>query len=81
MNFNVYLDDHLAKDLASFCQHSHKKRNAVIRDALELYIHQAMPKSWPQSILKFKGIQDIEPFENYRDELSTDNRSSLFEDD
>jgi len=80
MNFNVYLDARLGKELVNFCEFSHKKRNAVIRDALEFYIHQVMPKTWPKSILAFKGIPDAEPFESSRDELSSDNRPTLFED-
>ena len=81
MNFNVYLDDQLAKDLVNFCQTTHEKRNAVIRDAIALYTHQAAQKSWPKHILEFQGISDIEPFESFREELSAEHRPSLFEDD
>jgi hypothetical protein len=74
MNFNVYLDEKLGKEFTHYCKSAHKKKNAVVREALEAYIHHNVSTPWPEAILKFKGYPDIEPFENSRSEFTANKR-------
>lgn len=75
MNFNIYLDKELSQKLFHACETTHKKRNALIREALELYMRQLNQRTWPPSILNFQGVDEIAPFEASRTELGPDNRS------
>lgn len=77
MNFNVYINEELSHKLSTICEVTHKKRNTVIREALELYIRQTESVSWPDTILRFKGVQDFSPFEEYRSELDDDQRDTF----
>lgn len=81
MNFNIYLNDRLVKKLTNFCDHSHKKKNEVVRNALVAYLHKQMPKSWSESCLKYKGMPDMESFEKYRQELNNKNRQEFIKHD
>ena len=75
MNFNIYLDKGLSQKLSYVCETTHKRRNAIIREALELYIRQLTQRTWPPSILNFQGLEGIEPFEATRKELGPDQRT------
>lgn len=81
MNFNVYLDDKLGKEFTYYCKSAHKKKNAVIREALEAYIHQHTDATWSPSVLEYKGVSDMEPFESTRSELKPDNRPDFLGED
>lgn len=78
MHFHVYLDEGLAKNLAQCCQNTHKKRNAVIREALQLYFDQKNDH-WPPDLLAFKGIQDFPTLESLRGDFSDDFDRSFLE--
>lgn len=71
MNFNVYVEDRLAQEIERFAQEQGKKRNAIVREALELWIAQHKTVSWPEVVLNYEGEEDSEgiTFEAYRDEL------------
>ncbi len=69
MNINIYLEDGLGKQINQVVEISGKTRNAIIREAIKEWLEHHQVKQWPASILKFKGIPDIEPFESGRDEL------------
>lgn len=75
MNFHVYLDDKLGQEVQMLCQTTRKKRNAIIREALQMYIQAQKKAAWPNSILSFKGISKFPPFESYRKELGNDSRA------
>jgi hypothetical protein len=75
VNFNIYLDKDLSQKLFHVCETTHKKRNTLIREALELYIRQLNQRTWPSSILNFQGVDELDPFEASRKELGPDKRS------
>jgi predicted DNA-binding protein len=79
MNFNIYINDELSHKLTYISESTHKKRNTVIREALELYISQLEKPTWPSSILEFKGVKDFSPFEDLRKELPEDSRNTFLE--
>lgn len=69
MNFNVYIEDSLAERLDRLSQQQGKKRNTIIREALEAWIAQFSPTTWPDEILTYTGTQDPIIFESYRSDL------------
>lgn len=72
MNYNIYVNDNLAKQLDLVALSTHKKRNALIQEAISLLIDVYTKKKWPESILNFKGIDNNmkwEGFEQNRQEL------------
>jgi hypothetical protein len=69
MNINIYLEDKLAKSLNQCVKKLHKSRNAIIREAVSEWIAHHETKKWPSSIIKFKGIPKIVPFESFRQDL------------
>ena len=72
MNFNIYINDNLAKELDVIAINTHKKRNKLIQEAIIQLVDHYRKEKWPNSILKFQGINDVdkwEGFEQYRHEL------------
>ncbi|MGB7416467.1 MAG: ribbon-helix-helix domain-containing protein [Thermosynechococcaceae cyanobacterium] len=69
MNFNVYVEDNLANRLDRLAKRQGKKRNAIIREALEDWTIKHLPATWPDEVLEYTGSQDSIVFESYRDEL------------
>lgn len=69
MNFNIYVEDHLAEKLDHLSQQQGKKRNAVIREALEAWITQNTVTTWPEVVMNYQGDPEAIAFESYRDEL------------
>lgn len=79
MNFNLYLDDELGQKLESICQLTGKKRNTLIREALEAWLSQYPISKWPTSIQEFQGVPQMIPFESYRDELNEPSDGGIFQ--
>lgn len=69
MNFNIYIDDELGQKLENLCQLTGKKRNTLIREALEAWLLQYPMQEWPNSIQKWSGEPQVIAFESYRNEL------------
>ncbi|MCF6191219.1 MAG: ribbon-helix-helix domain-containing protein [Cocleimonas sp.] len=69
MHFNIYLDDNLGERLIKATKESHKSRNALIREAVDLWLRTNENSSWPKQIMEFEGVADFPAFESYRDEL------------
>jgi hypothetical protein len=69
MNFGVYIDDKTGAEMNRLSELLGKTRNTIIREALSLWMRQNQPKAWPDSVAKFTGVSDFEPFESTRDEL------------
>ena len=69
MNFNIYLNDDVGKCLSELARQSGKTRNAVIREAIDLWIARYRCAGWPTAVLEFEGVPDAPKFEGYRDEL------------
>ncbi len=77
MHFNIYLDDSLGEKLIKATKASHKSRNALIREAIDLWLKTNDKSSWPKQILDFKGKDGGESsfpaFESHRDDLKEAN--------
>ena len=69
MNFNIYLDDQLGEQLVAATKDTHKSRNAVIREAIALWLKHNRNTQWPDSINTYEGIKDFPAFESHREHL------------
>ena len=69
MNISIYLELPLAKKTQQFAKKMGTTRNAIIREALRVWLLQHDTTSWPKSIVNFHGIADFPPFEENRDSL------------
>lgn len=68
MNFNVYLDDALARRLDDAARRKRLPRNALVRSAVAAWLErEAAP--WPDAVLRFTGDASATPFEAHRGEL------------
>lgn len=78
MNFNIYLEDKIAEQIQRLVRLTGKKRNAIVREALEAWVKEHSGQYWSESILKFEGIDDAIAFEKYRDELIQPDDRGIF---
>ena len=69
MHFNLYIDDQTGAELNNMAQQSGESRNAIIRHAIEAWITRHSQPQWPESLLKFEGISDLDAFESHRKDL------------
>ena len=69
MNFNIYLEDELERELQNIVQLTGKSRNALIKEAIQRLIYEHQKSQWSQKILDFQGLEDGIDFESYRQEL------------
>ena len=71
MNFNLYLDDRIAKELDRAAAKLGETRGSLIRRALREWLDKEALGSpgWPSLILEWQGVPDMPPFESYRGEL------------
>ncbi len=69
MNFNIYLDDELGKRLILATESNHRSRNALIREAVDLWLTTHERAQWPKEVLEFEGDIAFPAFESYRDDL------------
>ena len=70
MNFNIYVENTLSAQLDQLAKQQGKKRNAVIREALEAWIKQQMVTTWPDAVLNYQGELGAIAFESLRKELN-----------
>lgn len=68
MHFNIYIDDDLSERLMKATADSPKSRNALIREAIDLWLNTYEKTHWPENILQFTGLKDFPAFESHRDE-------------
>lgn len=71
MNFNIYIEDQLGKQLQKAAKATGKSKNALIREALSEWFQNHPLNKWPDTVLQHEGIHDFMPFESHRDELQT----------
>ena len=73
MNFNIYLDDHTAKELDRTARKLGETRSGLIRKAVREWLDKKELGSpgWPPLILEWQGVPDTPTFESYREELLT----------
>ncbi|PZD74938.1 hypothetical protein C1752_00632 [Acaryochloris thomasi RCC1774] len=69
MNFNVYVEDQLVERLELLAKQQGKKRNTIIREALEAWTTLNLPAAWPDNVLTYSGSTDGIVYESYRNEL------------
>ncbi|NRB11319.1 MAG: hypothetical protein HRU35_06905 [Rickettsiaceae bacterium] len=69
MNMNIYLEDQLAKKLVTFAEKLHRKKNAIVREAIKDWIDKHSRQKWPDSVLQFKGIEDFPDIEELRKDV------------
>jgi Ribbon-helix-helix protein, copG family len=69
MNFNIYVEDSLAEKLERLSEQQGKKRNAIIREALEAWVARFTPNIWPDIVMNYDGTEDGITFEATRSEL------------
>ena len=70
MNFGIYIDDDTGAEMNRLAELLGKTRNTIIREALALWIKENQPKDWSKRFLNFKGVEDFEPFEKDRSDLT-----------
>lgn len=78
MNFNIYIDEELGQKLENICQLTGKKRNTLIREALEAWLLQYPMREWPSSIQEWIGDPEVARFEFYRSELEEPLEKDMF---
>ncbi len=73
MNFHVYVENELQKDIEAICAATGKKRNTIVREALHEYVQRHGRKKWSEAILNYTppdGIDSFPRFEDYRNDGS-----------
>ncbi|BAU62917.1 hypothetical protein STA3757_02680 [Stanieria sp. NIES-3757] len=78
MNFNVYINDELGKELENLVSKTGKSRNSLITLALQLLIEQEYQSQWCDEIINWNGIEESISFESYRDELVPPSEMEIF---
>ena len=70
MHFNIYLDDTTGQQLAVAAQQSGLTRNALIRQAVTVWLAQHTQPRWPDVVMAYQGDASAEPFEAHRQTLT-----------
>ena len=73
MHYNLWFNQELVKGIEVIMKKTGKKRNTVVREAVEKYVKDWNQSSWPEVIKNFKGIEGLENwegFEGFRKELN-----------
>ena len=81
MHFNLWFNETLVEGIERIMASTGKKRNTVVKDAVEKYLKDWNESSWPESIKAFKGFEDFKEedrFENFRNGLE-EPRKNIFE--
>lgn len=72
MNFSIHIDDPLARTLDALARQSGKTRNALIREALRVFVARFGKTQWPTQVKALAGADPaLVPFEDSRRELTT----------
>lgn len=66
MNISIYLEEPLAKKAQQYAEKMGMTRNAMIREAIKIWIIQHEASEWPESVLNFQGVSDFPSFEEGR---------------
>ena len=69
MHFNIYLDDATGDRLAGAAQKAGVTRNALIRQAVGVWLARDVQPVWPTAVLAHEGDAMAEPFESHRQAL------------
>ena len=69
MNFNIYFDDETGEQLNQVAKQSGATRNSLVRQAVSDWLSRHGKPQWPEAVMSFNGLADIQPFEANRDKL------------
>lgn len=69
MNLNIYIDDKLSEKLTEVAKTSDKSRNAIIEEAISMWLKVHEKSEWPDEVLAFKGFPDLPVLESHRDDF------------
>ena len=69
MNISIYLEAPLATKTQQYAEKMGMTRNALIREAVKVWIIQHEVSAWPESVLNFQGVADFPSFEEGRDDF------------
>ena len=64
MHYNLWFNQELVKGIEVIMKKTGKKRNTVVREAVEKYVKDWNQSSWPEVIKNFKGIEDFKEKNN-----------------
>jgi predicted DNA-binding protein len=81
MHFNLWFNTKLVQGIEAIMASTGKKRNTVVKEAVEKYLKEWNEASWPESIKEFKGFKDFKEedrFENFRKDLK-EPKENIFE--
>ena len=81
MHYSIWFGKKMLEGLESIMVSTGKKRNTLVKEAVEEYIKRWNEKAWPESIMRFKGIKDFKEedrFENFRKDLKAP-KENIFE--
>ncbi len=67
MNISIYLEPPLAKKTQQYAEKMGTTRNAIIREAVKVWLLQHDASLWPESVVNFQGISGFPAFEEERD--------------
>jgi predicted transcriptional regulator len=70
MNFSIYIDDQLGQRLNEVAKASNQSRNALITEAISVWLKVNEKSHWPDEIIQFEGVKDVPSFESHRDDLA-----------
>jgi hypothetical protein len=70
MNINIYIEDKLGKQLTSYAERFHRKKNSIIREAIRDWLTRHTERKWPETILQFDGIKGFPDIEELRKDIS-----------
>lgn len=67
MHFNIYLGDETGRQLKVSAENRGQTRNALIRQALREWAEvHADRVGWPENVITFRGLSEMDAFENHR---------------
>lgn len=69
MNFNVYVNKNMGEKIIKIAKASHRSRNSIVTEALELWLKEQQDSKWPEKFFDFVPIEDVPDFNAYRKEL------------
>lgn len=69
MNFNVYVNKNIGEKISKIAKASHRSRNSIVTEALELWLKEQRGSTWPEKFFDFDPIEDVPDFNAYRNEL------------
>jgi len=70
MDINVYLEDCVARQLLSYSEKFHRKRDSIVQEAIKDWLKKHSKRQWPESILQFEGLKEFPSIEEIREGLT-----------